>query len=97
MEGFPKDPSLLPGEHALRPETFTGSVVEGVEHGSVVLECEDGGTYQLGGAHRQLVGRRVRVTGRRRDDVMTLQQQGVLLAVLDVVDLGEGRVPPRSV
>ncbi|WP_461023624.1 hypothetical protein [Thalassiella azotivora] len=94
---IPKDPSQLPGEDTLRPQTFTGSVVEGVEHGSVVLEGEDGVVYQLGGAHRQLVGRRVCVTGRRRDDVMTLQQQGVLLAVHEVTDLGEGRVPPRSV
>lgn len=66
----------------------TGSVVEGVEHGSVVLVAEDGATYQLGRGYQHLIGRRVAVRGRARPDVMTTAQQGVVLAVETVDDLG---------
>jgi Protein of unknown function (DUF5818) len=67
-----------------------GSVIEGVEHGSVVLVCEDGATYQLGRGYQHLIGRRVAVRGRARPDVMTTAQQGVVLTVESVDDLGPG-------
>lgn len=79
-----------------REQELAGVVVEGVEHGSVVLRDDDGGQWQVGRGHAGLVGRRVRLRGRVRQDVMTTAQQGVPFEVLDVlaVDDDGGDPPP---
>ena len=75
---------------------LAGVVVEGVEHGSVVLRDDDGGQWQVGRGQASLVGRRVRLRGRVRTDVMTTAQQGVPFEVLEVLasDDGPSEPPP---
>jgi hypothetical protein len=68
----------------------SGLVEHGVEHGSVVLTDQDGRTWQLGSAGRDVVGHRVRVTGRPRPDVLTTAQQGTPLQVLELAVLPAG-------
>lgn len=75
-----------PGDDGPREQELSGVVVDGVEHGSVVLRDDDGGQWQLGRGHAGLVGRRVRLRGRVRPDVMTTAQQGVPVEVLEVLD-----------
>ncbi len=69
-----------------QPQELTGVVVEGVEHGSVVLRDDDGGQWQVGRGQASLVGRRVRLRGLVRTDVMTTAQQGVPFEVHEVLD-----------
>lgn len=69
--------------------TLTGRVEEGVEHRSVVLRGDDGRLWQVGAACSRVVGRRVRVTGRPREGMLTTAMQGVPFAVEDVVVLDE--------
>lgn len=77
-------------------QELSGVVVDGVEHGSVVLRDDDGGQWQVGRGHADLVGRRVRLRGRVRRDVMTTAQQGVPFEVLEVLGADEagGEPPP---
>jgi hypothetical protein len=80
-----------------QPQELTGVVVEGVEHGSVVLRDDDGGQWQVGRGHAALVGRRVRLRGLVRTDVMTTAQQGVPFEVHEVLDDAEaGAEPPPA-
>ncbi|MEJ5944085.1 hypothetical protein WDZ17_02070 [Pseudokineococcus basanitobsidens] len=65
-----------------------GVVEEGVEAGAVVLREDDGGTWLVGRACRELLGHRVRLVAAERLGVMTTAQQGPPLAVEDVEDLG---------
>lgn len=92
-----------PPEHLDEPQPdvpqeqeLSGLVVDGVEHGSVVLRDDDGGQWQVGRGHAGLVGRRVRLRGRVRQDVMTTAQQGVPFEVLEVLasDTGGSAPPP---
>lgn len=84
------------GDDGPQEQELSGVVVDGVEHGSVVLRDDDGGQWQVGRGHAALVGRRVRLRGRVRQDVMTTAQQGVPFEVLDVlaVDDDGGDPPP---
>jgi len=75
----------------------TGSVSEGVETGSVVLTADDGKLWQLGRRWQHLTGRRVAVVGRPRPDLLTTAQQGVVLEVDEVTDLGPGVPPSNSI
>jgi hypothetical protein len=69
-------------------------VEQGVEHGSIVLRDDDGGTWQLGRRWGRAVGRRVVVRGLPRPDVLTTAQQGTPLAVESVETEGGEPVPP---
>lgn len=64
-----------------------GVVEHGVEHGAVVLRCDDGSTWLVGAAGRPFVGHRVRVRGAERRGVLTTAQQGPPLLVHDIEDL----------
>jgi hypothetical protein len=64
--------------------TLTGLVEAGVEHRSVVLTDDEGRIWQLGAAGSTVLGRRVRVVGRPRPDLLTTAQQGTPLAVVDL-------------
>jgi hypothetical protein len=83
-----------PGDGGPQEQELAGVVVDGVEHGSVVLRDDDGGQWQLGRAHSALVGRRVRLRGRVRPDVMTTAQQGVPVEVLEVLGSDDGPSEP---
>ena len=78
------------------PARIIGSVSEGVETGSVVLTGDDGRVWQLGRRWQHLSGRRVAVTGRPQPDLLTTTQQGVVLLVDEVTDLGPGVPPPNA-
>ncbi len=75
---------------------ITGSVTEGVETGSVVLTGDDGRVWQIGRRWQHLSGRRVAVVGRPQPDLLTTAQQGVVLLVDEVTDLGPGVPPPHA-
>jgi hypothetical protein len=78
------------------PTRVTGSVSEGVENGSVVLTGDDGRVWQIGRRWQHLTGRRVDVVGRPQPDLLTTAQQGVVLLVDEVTDLGPGVPPPNA-
>jgi hypothetical protein len=78
------------------PTRITGSVTEGVESGSVVLTGDDGRVWQLGRRWQHLTGRRVAVVGTPQPDLLTTAQQGVVLVVDEVTDLGPGVPPPNA-
>lgn len=77
----PLPPSTPPGQAM----TLTGVVTSGVEAGCRVLQT-DTGTFVLMGTVSAPDGSRVTVKGVRRDDVMSICQQGPSFEVLTVTE-----------
>jgi hypothetical protein len=73
------------GYYCGTPVTLTGSVVEGVENGCLLLDAGGDGSYLLVGGPREVMhpGAALVVTGHLDPDMVTTCQQGIPLVVTD--------------
>lgn len=95
---------ITPTDGPERPEPgyqvdVTGTIVEGIETGSYVLECDPGAPdriYQLGAAGQPWCGQRVRVVGTALTEVLTITMQGVPVQAKRIVPLDGAPAAPNG-